>query len=168
MANNQKPAAGTPAGILETFQAANFLNNSTYQEAIKYSELFTQLARTKPALQPLAIVAVQTGKKNEGQTMPFTVLRSYGIKETDYLNLYIQFKGHSDLPIELNVGEFKETLRSAGNDAEGKPNYILAIFNLIEQIAPLEGITIQDVPSLLLNFEEIKAQTQQTLSAYFQ
>lgn len=148
---NLTPAQGTPASILSSFQAANPLHNVSWKVADSYRRLYNSL--NVPDLLVQDIVAIQT-HNSEAQTISFNVLKNYGISETDQLYLHLERIGSDGVKRYEAVGASVQLVKSVGNDAEGKPNYLQALINLIQ--AQGVSIDIQDAPALLFNISEVR------------
>jgi hypothetical protein len=169
MSPNQNPAPGSPAQILSTFVASDLTSNSRYAQALNLMNLFNQLALQIPELKVLDIVAIQTNiSDGAADAQSFSTLRSYGITEQDFLNLWLKRADHGDTPQLSNVGKAFEILRSVGNDANGRPNKFQALLMLIEeQNIPNVRLKPQDIPALLLGFEKVREAAEIELSKYF-
>lgn len=152
---NQQPAKGTPASVLQTYQATNPLSNQTFMTANKFKELFNSLNVPELFVTDIMVINQTSGGSPDGaEAVPFALLRSWGIGENEYVYIHLKFaNGQLD-----QVGAMVQLAKSVGNDNEGNPNYYQMLINLV-QATPTEfgrNFNQASVSALLFNIKSIK------------
>lgn len=152
---NQQPAKGTPASVLQMYQATNPLANQSWTMANRFKSFFNDLQVSElTVVDIVAINQVQGGGPEGSEAVPFALLQSWGITESDYIYIHLKFSNGQF----MQVGAAVALCKSVGNDNLGNPNYYQMAINLI-QASPTkfgQGFTPEAVPSLLFNVASVK------------